>query len=289
MRRTLPPTCATQLARPPTQLQYWHWLIAISLFFVVAERARPARREQPWLRPQLGNDLFYLALHGHLYFLLFGGVVGWVAGGARSGLAFASLLPERGWLDERHFALQFGVYLLVSDFLQWNVHRLLHRVPWLWQFHKVHHSIRDMDWAGNFRFHWVEVVVYRSLLYLPLLWLGGSPEPLFVVAVFATFWGHFNHSNLDFGLGALGRVFNTPRMHLWHHDRSDEGGVAKNFGIVLSAWDFVFGTAYWPRERGPERLGYPGDVEMPGDLPRQLAFPLLRRVERERVVEHSGA
>jgi sterol desaturase/sphingolipid hydroxylase (fatty acid hydroxylase superfamily) len=52
--------------------------------------------------------------------------------------------------------------------------------------------------------------------------------------------------------------------------------VSKNFGVVLSAWDWLFGTAYWPRERAPARLGYPGDGELPRDLPRQMLFPLTR-------------
>ena len=121
--------------------------------------------------------------------------------------------------------------------------------------------------------------MYRSLLYVPLAMLGGADVgPLFAVAVFATFWGHFNHANVDVGLGPLGYVlFNSPRMHMWHHDSSDEGGVAKNFGIVLSLWDWLFGTAFWPRERPPARIGYPGDGEMPPDLVRQELFPLLRR------------
>ena len=100
------------------------------------------------------------------------------------------------------FWAQFALYFVLSDFLQWCVHNLLHRVPFLWQFHKVHHSVHEMDWAANFRFHWMELVVYRSLLYVPLVvWLGGSSAPLFAVAVFATAWGHFNHANLDVGLG----------------------------------------------------------------------------------------
>ena len=107
--------------------------------------------------------------------------------------------------------------------------------------------------------------------------MGGDYEPLLTCWVFATVWGHFNHSNLRVGIGPLGWVFNSPRMHLWHHDASDEGGTAKNFGIVLSLWDWLFRTAYWPRDRAPERIGYPGDEEMPRDVPRQLAFPLTRR------------
>ena len=49
------------------------------------------------------------------------------------------------------------------DFIQWGIHRLLHRVPFLWGFHKVHHSIIEMDWNGSMRFHWLEIVGYRSL------------------------------------------------------------------------------------------------------------------------------
>jgi sterol desaturase/sphingolipid hydroxylase (fatty acid hydroxylase superfamily) len=94
--------------------------------------------------------------------------------------------------------------------------------------------------------------------------------------VIGTVWGNLNHSNLDWDAGPLSRVFNSPRMHLWHHDASDEGGVAKNFGVILSAWDFLFGTAWWPRDRNPERLGYPGDREMPRGLVGQLAWPLAR-------------
>jgi sterol desaturase/sphingolipid hydroxylase (fatty acid hydroxylase superfamily) len=195
-------------------------------------------------------------------------------------LARIGVLPEETLLFGWSFAAQFAVYLVASDFLQWCVHNLLHRVPLLWQFHKVHHSIHDMDWAGNFRFHWVELVVYRSLLYVPLLFLGGDPEPLFAVAVFATAWGHFNHSNIDIGIGALGFVFNSPRMHLWHHDASDEGGIAKNFGVVFSLWDWLFRTAYWPSDRAPQRLGFPADGEMPNDLARQALFPLSTLVVR---------
>ena len=258
-------------------MNYLAWLLGISAALVLLERLRPARPAQGPLRPQLANDAFYLIFNGHLYAAFFGGVVGTVALWTRSLLGELSLLPADGLLEGTHVALQFGVYLVASDLLQWCVHRLLHAVPLLWQFHKVHHSVQRMDWAGNFRFHWMELVVYRSLLYVPLFWLGGAAMPLFAAAVFSTAWGHFNHANIDVGLGPLGYVFNSPRMHMWHHDASDEGGVFKNFGIVFSLWDFLFGTAYWPRDRAPARIGYPNDQEMPADLPRQLLFPLARR------------
>lgn len=258
-------------------MAYWPWLLGVSLFFVLVERVKPARPAQPLARPQLANDLFYLAFNGHFYAVLLGGTTGAVALWTRDLLG--PVLPfatEGSALARLPWAAQFVIYLLLSDFMQWCVHNLLHRIPFLWQFHKVHHSVRQMDWAANFRFHWAELVVYRSLLYVPLALLGGSGSALFAVAVFATLWGHFNHANVDLGLGRLGYVFNSPRMHMWHHDASDEGGVSKNYGIVLSLWDFLFRTAYWPRDRAPGRIGYPHDEEMPRDIVRQIAFPVTR-------------
>jgi sterol desaturase/sphingolipid hydroxylase (fatty acid hydroxylase superfamily) len=258
-------------------MPYWQWLVVASLVFALAERLRPARPRQRIGRPQLANDLFYNAFNGYFWALLTGGVAtalsSWIRGNLEPVVPFPAVnqgLARLPWLA------QCASILVVSDLLQWCVHNLLHRVPFLWWFHKVHHSAHRMDWSVNFRFHWMELVVYRSLLYVPLALLGGAPTAIFAVVVFATFWGHFNHANVDVDLGSLGRIFNGPRMHLWHHDASAEGGVAKNFGVVLSVWDFLFGTAYWPRDRVPERLGYPGDEEMPRDLSRQMIFPLLR-------------
>lgn len=258
-------------------MDYIEWLIVASVAFFILERLKPARPDQRAFRPQVSNDIGYLLINGKFYSVLSAGIVAWFATGANGLLDNLSLMPERGWLAERNFWLQIVVFLLISDFLQWCVHNLLHRVPFLWSFHKVHHSIHDMDWAGSFRFHWVEIVVYKSLQYVPLLYLGGDPEPLLVVYVFGTFWGHFNHANLDFGIGPFAYIFNSPRMHLWHHDASEEGGIAKNFGIVLSLWDWIFRTAYWPRDRTPERIGYPNDQELPRALPLQLIFPLIKR------------
>jgi len=250
---------------------YLAWLLGISAAFVLLERLFPERRVQPRVRPQLANDLFYLVFNGHLWALATGALTGALVAIVQRHFAPAGLLTGLS------FAAQFVVYLVLSDLLQWCVHNLLHRAPLLWQFHKLHHSVKQMDFLASFRFHWMELVVYRTLLYLPLLVLGGDAAPLFAVAVFATFWGHLNHSNLRIRLGPLARVFNSPRMHMWHHDLSDEGGRAKNFGIVLSLWDWIFGTAFWPRERAPGEIGYPGEAEQHRDVLRQELFPLTSR------------
>jgi sterol desaturase/sphingolipid hydroxylase (fatty acid hydroxylase superfamily) len=258
-------------------MDYLRWLLLLSAAFALLERVRPQRPRQRPLRAGVLTDLCYLLFNGHFFAVLTAGVTVPLMAFVDGSLDTAGLLPANPFLAGRPAWVQFLVFLAVSDFLQWCVHVLLHKVPVLWKFHQVHHSVVDMDWAGNFRFHWMEIVIYRSLLYLPLLLLGGDPEILLAVAVFATAWGHFNHSNLDVSLGWAGRILNSPRMHLWHHDRSPEGGPAKNFGIVFSLWDYLFGTVYWPQERPPRELGYPGMETMPRDFLHQLAWPLVRR------------
>jgi len=91
---------------------------------------------------------------------------------------------------------QFIIFFIVKDFIEWNIHRLLHIVPLFWEFHKLHHSIETMDWIGNMRFHWGEVIVYKSLSYLPLAIFGVDGNVLFTIAIINTVIGHLNHSNI---------------------------------------------------------------------------------------------
>lgn len=263
---------------------YSTWLLVSSAAFVVLERVRPWRRTQPLFRPGLLRDLAFLACNGHYLGVALAPVNGWLALQAVVALRPLGLAPSP-LAPSLPLAGQLLAYLVVADFLQWCIHNLLHRVPFLWTFHKVHHSIATMDWIGNWRFSAMEIVVYKTLQWLPLAWLGAPGEVVLPIAVLGTFWGNFNHSNLNASLGPLGYVFNSPRMHLWHHDYGDEGGAAKNFGIVFSLWDFVFRTAFWPRDRNPARLGYPGMEEMPAGL-GQLLWPLtrVRPPRRERSV-----
>ena len=257
-------------------MSYLNWLVGISIAFLVLERFFPWRAKQRALRPGLWRDLGFVAINGHVFSLLTAGLVGAVLVWATSALGSLGVRFGDSPVKDWPVFAQFAVFLVLSDFLQWCIHNLLHKVPWLWTFHKVHHSITTMDWVGNWHFHWMEILVYRTLQWLPLAWLDASPIAVFWVAVVSTVWGDLNHANLNVSLGKLGYVLNSPHMHLWHHDHSDEGGASKNFGIIFSLWDFLFGTAHWPCDRDPARLGYPGDGEMPASLAGQLAWPLAR-------------
>jgi len=85
---------------------------------------------------------------------------------------------------------------LVRDFVQWNTHRLLHATPRLWEFHKVHHSVKEMGFAAHLRYHWMETIVYRTIEYLPLALLGIGLYDFFIIHLFSLAIGHHNHANV---------------------------------------------------------------------------------------------
>jgi sterol desaturase/sphingolipid hydroxylase (fatty acid hydroxylase superfamily) len=111
-----------------------------------------------------------------------------------------------------------------------------------------------MDWLSNWRFHWFEIVFYQTLLYVPATIVGVSPGAAFGCAVVSTTISHFAHANLRCKVGPLKYLINSPEMHVWHHVHPDFGPQNRNFGISLSLWDWLFGTAIAP-DSDPEKIG----------------------------------
>ncbi len=259
-------------------------LAAISLLMVVLERLFPWRPQQKQLRPKLWSDLIHLVFNGHFLGILLAGLAAtWVLPHLDQWLAAQGLTDAVYRNAAAHWPVwaQILVALVVIDFLQWCVHNMLHRVPALWELHKAHHSVKDgeMDWIVSFRFSWLEVIVYKSVLYLPLVFLGFAWEALMFHAIFGTLIGHLNHSNLDLGHGPWRYVLNSPRMHIWHHDYCGDAKTTVNFGIIFSCWDWIFGTAKMPDDP-PEHIGFQGVEAFPENFFAQEIWPLQKFVPR---------
>ena len=88
-----------------------------------------------------------------------------------------------------------------------------------------------MGFAAHLRFHWIEIVIYNSIQYIPMAILGFGLDEYFVVHMLGFFVGHFNHSNVKLSLGPSKYIFNNPQMHLWHQGNTRKNGV--NFGLTL--------------------------------------------------------
>jgi len=261
----------------PHWSNYFYWLIAISVVIYTLELLFPWRKNQKAIREDFWLDAFYMFFN----FFLFG-LVGYAALSTVVSQAFNDLLANVFGIKNL-VAIQVGslphwvqllILFLVRDFVQWNVHRLLHWSPWLWQFHKVHHSVREMGFAAHLRYHFVETFVYRTIEYLPLAMIGFGIQDFILVHLFTIVIGHLNHANFNLPLGPLKYVLNSPQMHIWHHARDlPAGSTGINFGITLSVWDYIFGTASIPYDGRDIPLGFEEVDNYPHGFFSQMAKP----------------
>ncbi len=183
----------------PSWHNYFYWLILVSLFFLGLEWSRPWRKDQPKFRKDFWLDAFYMFFNFFLFSLIIYNAASdvvviffndWI--NRLFGIDLTSLNPMSDWPMWSILLVGF----VVRDFVQWWIHRLLHRSSWLWEFHKVHHSVEQMGFAAQLRYHWMENVVYRSIEYIPLALLGIGLYDFFIIHIFTLAVGHFNHSNL---------------------------------------------------------------------------------------------
>ncbi len=265
----------------PSLHSFIYILLLVSVGVYVLELLFPWRRNQPRIRRDFWLDAFYMLFNVGLFSLIGYQALSEVGVRAFNDLLGAFSIHNTVAIEVGNLPVwaQLLTLFVVRDFIQWNVHRLLHRVPWLWEFHKVHHSVLEMGFAAHLRFHWVETVVYRTLEYVPLAMIGFGIDDFLLVHVFALTIGHLNHANLRVPMGPLRYVFNNPQMHIWHHMKhfpeSHPGGV--NFGLSLSLWDYLFRTAHVPGSGRDIELGFDGVDRFPRRFLAQITYPWNRR------------
>lgn len=264
----------TEIFNPSWKNYFW-WLLALSLGVWLLEILLPWRKKQPIFRKDFWLDGFYIFFNFFIFSL-----IGYSALSNVVVHAFNNFLAYFGITNLVAFELQSWpmwaqllTMFVIADFIQWNVHRMLHRVDWMWEFHKVHHSVEEMGFAAHFRFHWMETVIYKTIQYIPLAMLGFGLQDFFAVHIVAVAIGHLNHANLSVGYGWFGYILNNPKMHIWHHARHVPARYGVNFGISLSLWDYLFGTAYVPRDGGEEALGFEGDERFQTSFWGQMLEP----------------
>ncbi|MGB2087957.1 MAG: sterol desaturase family protein [Psychroflexus salarius] len=265
----------------PHLTNYFYWLLALSVLVLLFEIVLPWRKGQKVLRKGFWLDVFYIFFNFFLFSLigynalsnigvnLFNDVLAWIG---ISNIVAIELQSMPVWS-------QLLIMFVVADFIQWFVHVQLHKQPWLWKFHKVHHSVQEMGFAAHFRFHFMETIIYKSVQYIPLAMIGFGIEQFFVVHMFSVFIGHLNHANLPWNYGWLGYIFNNPKMHIWHHSKAlpDSHSYGMNFGISLSIWDYIFKTAYIPKEGKNIKLGFEKVEDYPQDFFGQLIQPFKEK------------
>ncbi len=260
---------------------YFYGLIFISLAVFILEILFPWRKNQPIIRKDFWLDIFYMFFNFFILNLIF-----LIALNDLTAQLFNDFLSSFGLqlaslqlinLSEYPKVFSLLVFFIVSDFVQWNTHRMLHRIPFLWNFHKTHHSVQQMGFAAHLRYNWVEPIVYKAILYIPLAIIGGfSIKDLFIIHFFTIAIGHLNHANLGWDYGFLKYIFNNPKMHIWHHTKEMPNKYGTNFALTLSVWDYIFKTNYIPKDGRDNELGFSGDENFPRNFLKQELYPIIK-------------
>ena len=246
-------------------------LVVTGFMFAPFERLFPHRREQRLFRTEWREDLFYFLIS-----TMFVQILTFIT------LAPSTIINEntnsweafRATIAGLPVVVQFLIVLVTSDILQYWYHRLFHKVPFLWGFHAIHHSAKNMDWLAGSRMHLIEVVMLRMVTSLPLFTLGFSPGVMQAYLAFIYVWSSLLHANVGGDFNRLGHWIATPRFHHWHHGLEREA-FDVNFAIHFPWIDKLFGTFHLPPDRWPENYGIPEDV--PRGYGGQFLYPWTRK------------
>jgi len=211
-------------------------------------------------RTDIGFFLFNTLVFG----LLFGWAIasqavisGWLLDGLTTlfGPGPGSLIGPVGALAVGTVAL-----FLTGELAYWLIHFLSHRIGWMWEIHKVHHSAEHLSPLTNLRVHPIEGVLFANLLAVMmgtmnalLTWTLGEPTVLLtvwdrnVIALAGLYLvQHLQHSHLWITFpGVLGKLLYSPAHHQIHHS-TDPTHFGSNLGSLTTLWDWLFGTLYTP-------------------------------------------
>ena len=208
---------------------------------------------------------------------------------AALGRALLSLVTVAGaaaWAQQHAFGLfhltswpawtEILLAFVALDLAVWLQHVLMHKSPFLWRMHKVHHSDRDLDVSSALRFHPFELAV--SVLYKSA-WVAALGVPVETAVAFEIWLGVnalFNHSNIALPRpidGFLRKVLVTPDYHFVHHSvRKIEQNT--NFGFALTAWDRLAGY-YQAKSADGNDKQVVGLIEKQDERPGQAIWSLM--------------
>jgi len=130
--------------------------------------------------------------------------------------------------------------ILVYDFCSYWAHRVSHNNRFFWATHVVHHTAEHYNLTVAFRLSWVQHL--KIIFFIPIVLLGFHPIIFFIVnqvMVLFQFWQHTEYIKKLPSL--IEWTIITPSNHRVHHG-ADEKYIDKNFGVLFTFWDRLFGT-----------------------------------------------
>jgi sterol desaturase/sphingolipid hydroxylase (fatty acid hydroxylase superfamily) len=234
----------------------------------------------PIKRKGFALDLFYVVFFDFLIM-----VIGFYAFSKAAEYAFKWFFGNFGVTDFLIYDItqlsgiaQFLIIFIVLDFVQWLGHFLLHRVDFLWNFHKIHHAQEELGFASTRHFHWVEYFIFKPFIYVPFILLNVPLSEFLIIYLWIGLsFTFFSHANIKIKWPWFNRIFISPETHYWHHATNlpEERRYGVNFASVLTIWDHLFGYFYYPNkeEKLKPKLGVAEQKRMPSTFIGQMIQP----------------
>jgi len=264
----------------PEERLYWNYVLmayALGAFLIwIVRRETHSIKETlkylfpiaVWLRRGTLHDLGFNYLTLALQYSLMGWITATLGSSVAMGISGLS-----GGIGGDFFPLEIdsewskGLVTLIMtialDLSLYFSHWLLHRVPFLWPFHAVHHSAEGLTPLTAYRQHpvdmllnaFVSALLIGSTLGLLRIILGPQVQSIgingqtVVILIFYLLGYHLRHSHiwLDYG-SKVSRILISPAQHQIHHS-IEARHHDRNFGYMLALWDDLFGTLYVPSKR----------------------------------------
>lgn len=232
--------------------------MAILYFYFTKKSTRVIFSSKLWLHPSAKLDYYYFFIANVVNIFL---IIPFVLSAKSVALSTNRFLYENfGYFESHLFSYTQIIFLytlaifIFSDFTRYILHRLLHTIPFLWEFHKVHHSAKVLNPITFYRVHPVENFLFALRYALSVgfitgvfIYFFGARVDIYMVFgvnififIFSLFGANLRHSHIPFAyFSFLEKWFLSPKQHQIHHDRKN---FNKNFGGYIAIWDRVFGT-----------------------------------------------
>jgi sterol desaturase/sphingolipid hydroxylase (fatty acid hydroxylase superfamily) len=228
-------------------------MFLMALIYVPLERLWPQYPKQGTFREQWTLDVVYfMSTHLPLQVLSF-----LVLLPATEATKYLGVPALQEFVARLPWLLQLLLAIVVADIAEYFIHLALHKVPFLWRFHAVHHSSKALDWIAGSRSHFVDDTLVRGFILVPLM-LGFSQSIIVAYLIFVTLHATWTHCNFRPNAKWLEKFLVMPRYHHWHHTSQKEA-IDRNFAIHFPWIDRIFGTYYFPDE-WPQAYGLDGEA-----------------------------
>lgn len=253
-------------------------LVLLSLIERLLPPAGPRKSLRSW----------FLHLHINILYVFMVGIAGTLAIVASSALA-RTFGFDLGLIDLRFADGRFadgkgkglgliGLIVLIGavwlaavagDFFFYWFHRALHKVPFLWAHHKLHHMDPELEAITVTRQNWIEAFLAALFISMPMAIVfrvdTGDPWELGVVggvvATVVVTLLTLSHMNVRFQVGKASLFYCSPQIHRIHHSCLSQH-QDKNFAFILPLWDVLFGTYYAPNRDEFPLTGVEGEKEI---------------------------